>query len=140
MASDIVLPTPLYTEKNGLFVNIEGRLQEAKKCHNTIGQAKEEWSILKQLSNLSRYKFIPESFDELRSEMFSDFSNLPSLNSIIDVNPNTSIPNAGTSFESCVFNYPINNFYMSDVVSKNSITMSKCVSEILSKPLLEKSA
>jgi NADH-quinone oxidoreductase subunit G len=140
MASDIVLPTPLYTEKNGLFVNIEGRLQEAKKCHNTIGQAKEEWSILKQLSNLSKYKFIPESFDELRSEMFSDFSNLPSLNSIIDVNPNTSIPNAGTSFESCVFNYPINNFYMSDVVSKNSITMSKCVSEILSKPLLEKSA
>jgi len=140
MASDIVLPTPLYTEKNGFFVNIEGRLQEAKKCHNTIGQAKEEWSILKQLSNLLRYKFVPESFDELRSEMFSDFSNLPSLNSILEGNPNSSISSSNISFESCVFNYPINNFYMSDVVSKNSITMSKCVSEILSKPLLEKSA
>ena len=37
MGSDIVLPTPLYTEKNGTFVNIEGRPQEAKKCHNPIG-------------------------------------------------------------------------------------------------------
>ena len=40
MGSDIVLPTPLYTEKNGTFVNIEGRPQEAKKCHNPIGSAK----------------------------------------------------------------------------------------------------
>jgi len=29
---------------------------------------------------------------------------------------------------------------MADVISKNSITMAKCVEEILSKPLLEKSA
>ena len=52
MCADIVLPTPLYTEKNGIFVNIEGRPQEAKKCHNPIGLAKEEWTILKELSNL----------------------------------------------------------------------------------------
>ena len=43
MSADIVLPTPLYTEKNGIFINIEGRPQEAKKCHNPIGEAKEEW-------------------------------------------------------------------------------------------------
>jgi NADH-quinone oxidoreductase subunit G len=49
MKSDIILPTPLYTEKNGIFVNIEGRPQEAKKCHNPIGSAKEEWSIIKKI-------------------------------------------------------------------------------------------
>ena len=44
-------------------------------------------------------------------------------------------------FEDCKTQYPINNFYMSDIISKNSVTMAKCVEEITSAPsLLEKSA
>ena len=44
-------------------------------------------------------------------------------------------------FEDCKTQYPINNFYMSDIISKNSVTMAKCVEEITSTPsLLEKSA
>ena len=44
-------------------------------------------------------------------------------------------------FEDCKAEYPISNFYMSDVISKNSVTMAKCVEEITSTPsLLEKSA
>ena len=44
------------------------------------------------------------------------------------------------NFENCSISYPIENFYMSDVISKNSTTMAKCVEEILPKPLLEKTA
>ena len=44
-------------------------------------------------------------------------------------------------FEDCKAEYPVSNFYMSDVISKNSVTMAKCVEEIISTPsLLEKSA
>ena len=140
MGSDIVLPTPLYTEKNGTFVNIEGRPQEAKKCHNPIGSAKEEWSILKKLSDELSFDFIPNTFEQLRSELFDKHPILSDYHEIIAVEKSTSIT-PDIEFEDCKAEYPISNFYMSDVISKNSVTMAKCVEEITSTPsLLEKSA
>jgi len=139
MNADIVLPTPLYTEKNGIFINIEGRPQEARKCHNPIGQAKEEWTILKELSNQLSFKLNFNNFEELRSDLSHDFPELVKLHEIIDSPVLFSFDNS-INFEECNINYPIKNFYMSDVVSRNSITMAKCVDEILSKPLLEKTA
>ncbi len=139
MCADVVLPTPLFTEKNGIFINIEGRPQEAKKCHNSIGQAKEEWAILKELSNQLSFNFEIDNFDELRKALSKEFPNLTNLQDIIELKDNSSFDKS-INFEDCSINYPIDNFYMSDVVSKNSVTMAKCVEEILSKPLLEKTA
>ena len=140
MKSDIILPTPLYTEKNGIFVNIEGRPQEAKKCHNPIGSAKEEWSIIKKLSEEFSFVFKPNTFEQLRSELLKKYANLSNLNEILS-NDNTSPIITDIEFEDCKTQYPINNFYMSDIISKNSVTMVKCVEEIISTPsLLEKSA
>ena len=140
MKSDIILPTPLYTEKNGIFVNIEGSPQEAKKCHNPIGSAKEEWSIIKKLSEDFSFVFEPNTFEQLRSELLKKYTRLSNLNEILS-NDNTSPIITDIEFEDCKTQYPINNFYMSDIISKNSVTMAKCVEEITSTPsLLEKSA
>ena len=139
LKADIVLPTPLYTEKYGTFVNIEGRPQEAKKCHNPIGQAKEEWAILKELSNQLSLSFEIESFEDLREELSQNFPELLFWNNVISV-PKSDASSDDNQVESCKPTYPISNFYMADVISKNSITMAKCVEEILSKPLLEKTA
>ncbi len=140
MKSDIILPTPLYTEKNGIFVNIEGRPQEAKKCHNPIGSAKEEWSIIKKLSDEFSFVFEPNTFEQLRSELFKKHTKLSIFHEILS-NDNASPTITDIEFEDCKTQYPINNFYMSDIISKNSVTMAKCVEEIISTPsLLEKSA
>ena len=140
MKSDIILPTPLYTEKNGIFVNIEGRPQEAKKCHNPIGSAKEEWSIIKKLSDEFSFVFEPNTFEQLRSELLKKYTKLSIFHEILS-NDNASPIIADIEFEDCKTQYPINNFYMSDIISKNSVTMAKCVEEITSTPsLLEKSA
>ena len=139
MCADIILPTPLYTEKNGIFVNIEGRPQEAKKCHNSIGLAKEEWTILKELSNQLSFSFEIESFEDLRIKLSQEFPDLTKFQQIIEI-VETSKFDEPFNFENCAISYPIENFYMSDVISKNSITMAKCVEEILPKPLLEKTA
>jgi NADH-quinone oxidoreductase subunit G len=140
MKSDIILPTPLYTEKNGIFVNIEGRPQEAKKCHNPIGSSKEEWSIIKKLSDDLSFVFEPNTFDQLRSELLKKFTKLSIFNETLS-NDNASPIITDIEFEDCKTQYPINNFYMSDIISKNSVTMAKCVEEIASTPsLLEKSA
>jgi len=140
MKSDIILPTPLYTEKNGIFVNIEGRPQEAKKCHNPIGSAKEEWSIIKKLSDEFSFVFEPNTFEQLRSELLKKHTKLSIFHEILS-NDNASPIITDIEFEDCKAQYPINNFYMSDIISKNSLTMAKCVEEIISTPsLLEKSA
>ena len=139
LKADIVLPTPLYTEKYGTFVNIEARPQEAKKCHNPIGQAKEEWAILKELSNQLSLPYEIESFEDLREELSKNFPELLFWNNVISVQKSQA-PSDDNQIESCKPIYPISNFYMADVISKNSITMAKCVEEILSKPLLEKTA
>ena len=139
LKADIVLPTPLYTEKYGTFVNIEARPQEAKKCHNPIGQAKEEWAILKELSNQLSLPYEIESFEDLREEISKNFPELLFWNNVISVQKSQA-PSDDNPIENCKPTYPISNFYMADVISKNSITMAKCVEEILSKPLLEKTA
>ena len=139
LKADIVLPTPLYTEKYGTFVNIEARPQEAKKCHNPIGQAKEEWAILKELSNQLSLPYEIESFEDLREELSKNFPELLFWNNVISVQKSNTFSD-NNHVESCKATYPISNFYMADVISKNSITMAKCVEEILSKPLLEKTA
>ena len=140
MKSDIILPTPLYTEKNGIFVNIEGRPQEAKKCHNPIGSAKEEWSIIKKLSHEFSFVFEPNTFEQLRSELLKKHTKLSIFHEILS-NDNASPIITDIEFEDCKTQYPIINFYMSDIISKNSVTMAKCVEEITSTPsLLEKSA
>ena len=139
LKADIVIPTPLYTEKYGTFVNIEGRPQEAKKCHNPIGQAKEEWTILKELSNQLSLPFEIESFEDLREDLSKNYPELLLWNNIISIQK-SEISSNNYQIENCKPIYPISNFYMADVISKNSITMAKCVEEILSKPLLEKSA
>ena len=139
MKSDIVLPTPLFTEKNGIFLNIEGRPQEAKKCHNPIGGSKEEWAIIKKISEKLSFEFKPNTFDQLREELFIEYPKLFDFNEIIQ--EDSSLPIAeNILFEDCKITYPFENFYMSDIVSKNSVTMAKCVDEIMIKPLLEKSA
>ena len=128
MSADLVLPTPLYTEKNSTFINTEGRPQEAFKCHNTIGQAKEEWAILKKLSELMDFKNDFNSFKDVRSALLRDFKFNFELNSIIDFDLGIIFEDT-IKFKSSTFNYPINNFYFSDVVSKNSKIMAKCVEE-----------
>ena len=52
--ADIIIPGAAYTEKNGLFVNLEGKLQNAYKASYPPGEAKEDWVIFKNLANMMK--------------------------------------------------------------------------------------
>ena len=52
--ADIILPGAAYTEKNGLFVNLEGKLQNAYKASYPPGEAREDWVIFRDLANMMR--------------------------------------------------------------------------------------
>ena len=129
--ADIVLPTPAYTEKNSTYVNAEGRIIQTSRSHNPLGEAKEEWKIFRALSDSFNKKLKFNNLNELRNdivEFYPTFKNLfiePTFNKL--------------SFGSKVLvkdrniSYNIENFYMTDSISRSSETMAHCTKEILNK-------
>ena len=129
--ADIVLPSPAYTEKSSTYMNMEGRVLQTTKCYHPLGASKEEWKIFRALSNNFSQKLKFNNLSELRNEIsnlypvFKEINNLPS-SSKLDFGSSTKIKNR-------VLEYNIKNFYMTDVISRASITMANCSREILNK-------
>ena len=129
--ADIILPTPAYTEKSSTYMNIEGRVIQTTKCHNPLGEAKEEWKIFRVLSDLFERDLNFNNLGELRSELTSNFDQFARLN---EVNYSGEI-NFGkkSKIENIKIKYNIENFYMNDSISRSSETMAKCTKDILHK-------
>ena len=129
--ANIVLPTPAYTEKSSTYVNMEGRVLQTTRCYHPLGASKEEWKIFRALSNNFSQKLKFNNLSELRNEIsnlfpaFKEINNLP-ITSKLDFGSSTKIENRDLE-------YNIKNFYMTDVISRASITMANCSREILNK-------
>ena len=75
-AADIILPSAAYTEKDGIYINTEGRTQFANKASYPPGDAKEDWKIINQISKLMSldWPFIDQG--DVRSAIFDDYPHL----------------------------------------------------------------
>jgi NADH-quinone oxidoreductase subunit G len=123
--ADVILPSPTYTEQNGLFENLEGRIQECKKASYPTSEALEDWKI---------FNLINSSLNN--SDLFLDFSSIRKLAlqkiplfSEIDLLPKNKKPDkTNTSLE--VFNEKINikniDYYYTNSIARASKTMSDC--------------
>ncbi|TPW04369.1 MAG: NADH-quinone oxidoreductase subunit G [bacterium] len=70
--ADVILPGAAYTEKSGLYVNTEGRVQMAERVVFPKGQAKEDWAILRALSAMVGHTLPYDTLDALRSKLMAD--------------------------------------------------------------------
>lgn len=70
--ADVILPGAAYTEKSGLYVNTEGRVQLAERVVFPKGQAKEDWAILRALSAMVGHTLPYDTLDALRSKLMAD--------------------------------------------------------------------
>ena len=129
--ADIILPTPAYTEKSSTYMNIEGRVIQTTKCHNPLGEARDEWKIFRVLSELFERDLNFNNLSELRSELTSNFSQFALLNEVISNNEITFAKKS--KIENIKIKYNIENFYMNDSISRSSETMAKCTKDILNK-------
>ena len=129
--ADVIMPTPAYTEKSSTYMNIEGRVIQTSKCHNPLGEAKEEWKIFRALSDSLNKNIKFNNLKELRKKLLLDynqFANLYNFNSKSEIGfGNKKI------IKDRIINYNIKNFYMNDSISRSSETMAKCTKEILNK-------
>src|SRR6059058_854712 len=74
--ADLVLPGAAYAEKHGTWVNIEGRVQRGEKAAFPPGEAREDWAILRAVSELAGHKLPFDTFAELRKHMVAEYPQL----------------------------------------------------------------
>jgi len=68
--ADIILPGAAYTEKNGLFINLEGSLQRAYKASYPPGDAREDWTIIKELADRMNKPLECNNIQQLRESIY----------------------------------------------------------------------
>ena len=123
--ADVILPGAAYTEKNGLYVNLEGRVQSAFKASFPPGNAKEDWKILRALSDVLNKPLKFNTIEQLRSKMFEFNPALQRTDQLplIDVNA-LNVENVEV-IDSKVNYLPI-DYYHSNEIAKSSKTMLEC--------------
>ena len=123
--ADVILPSPAYTEQNGLFINLEGRLQKSNKSTYPPGLSKEDWKIFNLILNNLKEDEKFKNFVELRTDTISKIKNHTDL----DLLPKKTIQDF--KFETGSFiNEPIYvneiDYYFSNSIARSSKTMSDC--------------
>jgi NADH-quinone oxidoreductase subunit G len=126
--ADVVLPGAAYTEKHGLYVNTEGRVQAARFAVLPPGEAREDWKILRALSAQLGRPLPYDTLEALRAALVKAHKSFGQLGSVA--------PAAWAAFGKAgkigpePFRSAIRNFYMTDPISRVSPTMAACVEEL----------
>jgi NADH-quinone oxidoreductase subunit G len=126
-AADVILPAAAYPEKNGTYVNVEGRVQMSDKAVFAPGDAREDWSILRALSEVLGHTLPFDSFAECRAAMVAA---VPALGVEGLASFEWAPPKLGTNASGPV-GYPIKDFYLTNAIARASSTMQRCSAELL---------
>jgi len=122
--ADVILPGPAYTEQNGYFTNLEGKLQKAYKASYPPGEAKEDWLIINELSEIISNKKLFTDKSELDSSMLNYLNLFKEKNSSKKYSELTNL-----SFENEKMIIKDHDYYYSNPIARASKTMSNCRNE-----------
>jgi NADH-quinone oxidoreductase subunit G len=122
--ADVILPGAAYTEKNATYVNTEGRPQRARLAVLPPGEAKEDWKILRALSEVLGRKVPLDTVGQVRARM----AELAPQLAAADVIQRARWEPFGRQgrLDPAPFAYPIADFYRTDPISRSSATMAEC--------------
>ena len=125
--ADLVLPAAAWSEKHGTYVNIEGRVQHGERATFPPGDAREDWTIFRAVSDLIGKPLPFDRFDQLRSAMVADHPDL-GVDGVIDWK--WSAPKLDAKAEGPV-GYAIKDFYLTNAICRASPTMQRCSEELV---------
>ncbi len=125
--ADVVLPSAAYTEKDGIYVNTEGRPQMARRAVTPPGEAKEDWAILRALSDHICDVPLPyNNVAELRKRIQKEFPIFKTMDEITPAKWEKFTVKGKISKDAFV--NPVRNYYLNDAICRASETMQQCVS------------
>jgi NADH-quinone oxidoreductase subunit G len=126
--ADVILPGAAYTEKSGIYVNTEGRAQIGNRAGFPPGEAKEDWAILRALSDVLGKKLPYDSLAALRQAVFKAVPHLMRLDQIDAGNAADvkTLAGRGGEVEKVPFKATIVDFYLTNPIARASAVMAEC--------------
>ncbi|QDM39986.1 NADH-quinone oxidoreductase subunit NuoG [Altererythrobacter sp. TH136] len=135
-AADIILPAAAYSEKDGTYVNTEGRVQFAERAVFPPGDAREDWTILRALADAFGVEVGFDSLAELQAKMIEA---VPALG-VEGLASYGALPTPGAAMASGAIRYPIQDFYLTNPIARASVVMQRCSDELLHGDALAEAA
>ena len=121
--ADIILPGAAYTEQNGYFTNLEGKLQKAYKASYPPEEAKEDWLIINELAEAMNHRKLFNDKDELDSSMLNYLNLYIEKDNLV-----ISTEIKDLIFENEILKITNEDYYYSNVIARASKTMFECKS------------
>uniref|UniRef100_A0A2K6C350 NADH-ubiquinone oxidoreductase 75 kDa subunit, mitochondrial n=1 Tax=Macaca nemestrina TaxID=9545 RepID=A0A2K6C350_MACNE len=135
--ADVILPGAAYTEKSATYVNTEGRAQQTKVAVTPPGLAREDWKIIRALSEIAGITLPYDTLDEVRNRLEEVSPNLVRYDDIEGANYFQQANELSKLVNQQLLADPlvppqltIKDFYMTDSISRASQTMAKCVKAV----------
>jgi NADH-quinone oxidoreductase subunit G len=129
--ADVVLPGAAYTEKDALYANFEGRVQRARRATFPPGEAKEDWAILRALSDVLGKRLPYDNRDALRAAIAADAPQFARPGERPDApaaDPAIwdEIGVGSALYSGIPLASPIADFYLTNPIARASLTMAEC--------------
>ena len=134
--ADVILPGAAYTEKEGLYVNLEGRVQQGFQAIKPPGEAREDWRIVRALSAMLGLALPYDDLPALRARLAARHPVFGEIGSLRRLAGNDATPPAGdaAAFDAAPLAQPMPNYYQTDPISRASPTMAACVAAHYAPP------
>jgi NADH-quinone oxidoreductase subunit G len=126
--ADVILPGAAYTEKSGTYVNTEGRVQMARRAAFPPGDAREDWAILRALSDVLGHKLPFDSLTELRQRLYARHPHFAHIDEIAPSWPDElrNLIARGGKTSSEPFVNAVEDFYLTNPIARASAVMAEC--------------
>jgi NADH dehydrogenase (ubiquinone) Fe-S protein 1 len=130
--ADIVLPGATFAEKDATYVNTEGRVQRAFKAVTTLDNAKEDWTIVRALSEVCGAKLSYDDIDACRARLAEVAPHFEAIALVEE--PSVRVASFGQAAKkpasSAALAPTLENYFMTDAISRNSATMARSSAEL----------
>ncbi|RED15372.1 NADH-quinone oxidoreductase subunit NuoG [Parasphingopyxis lamellibrachiae] len=126
--ADVVLPGASYAEKSGTWVNLEGRVQRGNRAVFPPGDAREDWTIFRALSDALGNTLPFDTLDQLRDAIAAEF---PALADEGLAEYEWAPPKLSDGAPSGPIALPIKDFYLTNAICRASETMQRCSAELI---------
>jgi len=123
--ADVVLPGAAWTEQQGLFVNTEGRAQMAFRAGFPPGEAREDWAILRALSERVGAKLPYDSLAQLRAALFEAHPHLARIDEIAAVEAARPAPPAPGALSDRAYASAVRDYYLTNPIARASAVMAE---------------
>jgi NADH-quinone oxidoreductase subunit G len=128
LRADVVLPGAAYPEKSATYVNTEGRVQMATRASFPPGDAREDWAILRALSDVVGERLPYDSLAELRRTLYRAHPHLMRVGQIAPGDPADlhKLAARGGNADRAPFRSSVSDFYFTNPIARCSAVMAEC--------------